>query len=216
MRAIPPGAHLRESRLAEAFGVSRSIIRRALQRLHHEGIVDIRPNKGASVVQLGRAEARAICEARGVLEVALVRLAAQHCDESDAQALRTIATREAQYFENNDRGHGLLLSAQFHEKIAHMSGNDVLHGYAKNLLSRSALVVAQYERREPEHCTHSEHHALIDAIAAHDADTACTLMRQHLESIESKLDLREAESEIDWDALLEHLNTTAPSPLKLA
>lgn len=44
---IPPGTDLQESVLAAAFGVSRTVIRKVLQRLSLEKLVVIVPNKGA-------------------------------------------------------------------------------------------------------------------------------------------------------------------------
>src|SRR5207302_2547253 len=65
---ISPGTALQEDALAGAFGVSRTIIRKVLQRLSHERLVDLVPNKGASVAQPSAEEAREVFEARRVLE----------------------------------------------------------------------------------------------------------------------------------------------------
>ncbi|MCF5602574.1 GntR family transcriptional regulator, partial [Pseudomonas syringae] len=46
---LAPGTRLSEEALGEIFGVSRTIIRRALSRLGHEGVVLLRPNRGAVV-----------------------------------------------------------------------------------------------------------------------------------------------------------------------
>ncbi len=46
---LAPGTKLSEEALGEIFGVSRTIIRRALSRLAHEGVVLLRPNRGAVV-----------------------------------------------------------------------------------------------------------------------------------------------------------------------
>ena len=46
---LAPGTKLSEEALGEIFGVSRTIIRRALSRLAHESVVLLRPNRGAVV-----------------------------------------------------------------------------------------------------------------------------------------------------------------------
>ena len=46
---LPPSTKLNEESLSEIFGVSRTIIRRALLRLSLEQVVDIKPNRGATV-----------------------------------------------------------------------------------------------------------------------------------------------------------------------
>lgn len=46
---LAPGARLTEEALAKEYGVSRTPIRRVLDRLAHDGLVTINPNSGASV-----------------------------------------------------------------------------------------------------------------------------------------------------------------------
>src|SRR5665213_3988313 len=55
---IPPGTALQEDALASTFGVSRTIIRKVLQRLSHEHLVDLVPNRGAAVAKPSAEEAR--------------------------------------------------------------------------------------------------------------------------------------------------------------
>ena len=61
---LAPGTKLSEEALGEIFGVSRTIIRRALLRLSHEQVVSIRPNRGAVVAAPSVEEARQIFAAR--------------------------------------------------------------------------------------------------------------------------------------------------------
>ena len=51
---LPPGTKLPEAALCELFGVTRSVVRRVLQRLAHDHIVELRPNKGAVVDRLAQ------------------------------------------------------------------------------------------------------------------------------------------------------------------
>src|SRR4051794_21857960 len=60
---ISPGSPLQEDALAEAFGLSRTVVRKALQRLAHERLVELVPNKGASVAQPTAEEARHVFDA---------------------------------------------------------------------------------------------------------------------------------------------------------
>ena len=61
---IAPGTPLQEDALAQAFGISRTLIRKALQRLAHERLVELVPNKGAFVAKPSAEEARHVFEAR--------------------------------------------------------------------------------------------------------------------------------------------------------
>ena len=68
---LAPGTKLSEEALGEIFGVSRTIIRRALSRLAHEGVVLLRPNRGAVVASPSVEEARQVFLARRLVERAI-------------------------------------------------------------------------------------------------------------------------------------------------
>src|SRR5687767_7061647 len=61
---IRPATPLQEDALAHAFGVSRTIIRKVLQRLAHEKLVELIPNRGAFVAKPSIEQARQVFEAR--------------------------------------------------------------------------------------------------------------------------------------------------------
>ncbi len=69
---LAPGTKLSEEALGEIFGVSRTIIRRALSRLAHESVVLLRPNRGAVVASPTVEEARQVFFSRRMVERAEV------------------------------------------------------------------------------------------------------------------------------------------------
>ena len=71
---VLPGTKLGEDELSEIYGVSRTLVRSALQGLSHEQLVDIQPNRGAFVSKPSLREAREIFEARALLEPRTARL----------------------------------------------------------------------------------------------------------------------------------------------
>jgi DNA-binding GntR family transcriptional regulator len=95
---IPPGTQLLEDKLSAAFKVSRTVIRKALQQLAHERLVDIVPNKGASVAKPSAEEARQIFEARRELEQIIVQMAAAKASDAELQNLVKLAKSEQQAF----------------------------------------------------------------------------------------------------------------------
>lgn len=74
---IPPGAKLRESDLAEEFGVPRTRVRDALAALEQRGLVERIPNRGAVVMRLDLSQVFDIYELREVLEGLAARLATE-------------------------------------------------------------------------------------------------------------------------------------------
>lgn len=85
---LKPGTKLPEAPLCELFGVSRSVVRKVLQKLAHDHIVQLRPNRGAIVAVPTREETRQIFEARRALEAAIVRLVAERATARDLKGLR--------------------------------------------------------------------------------------------------------------------------------
>src|SRR6187399_1304970 len=73
---IAPGALLRQERLSEQFGVSRTPIREALRRLAALGLVSFVPNRGVRVRTLSREELREAFLVRAELESLATELAA--------------------------------------------------------------------------------------------------------------------------------------------
>jgi DNA-binding GntR family transcriptional regulator len=72
---LSPGDWLREARLCEEFGVGRSIVRRALGELAHDGLVSIEPNRGASVTVTTLQEVFDLYELRAGLYGVIARFA---------------------------------------------------------------------------------------------------------------------------------------------
>jgi DNA-binding GntR family transcriptional regulator len=79
---LAPGALLREEALSTAYDVSRHTLRAALRALAGEGLVQIVPNRGASVTQLAAADLVPLFELRAALEVEACRLALDRNDGS--------------------------------------------------------------------------------------------------------------------------------------
>src|SRR5947209_6902822 len=89
-RVLQPGEHVVETELAAQLGVSRQPVREALQRLHTEGWVDLRPSQGAFVHRPTEQEAEELLSVRAVLEGYSAQLAAQHAGPKDVKRLRAL------------------------------------------------------------------------------------------------------------------------------
>jgi len=201
---LAPGTRLSEEALGEIFGVSRTVIRRALSRLAHEGVVALRPNRGAIVASPSVAEARQVCLARRLVERAVTELAVQHADAQHFEALRRLVAAEHECFERGDRGASLRLSGEFHLMLAEAAGNQPLIGFQRSLVSQTSLIIALYEGGTRTHCSFNEHTALIEAIEARDTGHAVALMMRHMDHIEARLCL-EAAPAPDLHAVFSHL-----------
>ncbi|MCF5826768.1 GntR family transcriptional regulator, partial [Pseudomonas syringae] len=99
---LAPGTRLSEEALGEIFGVSRTIIRRALSRLGHEGVVLLRPNRGAVVASPSVEEARQVFFARRMVEQAITELAVEHATAEQLAELRQMVSDERDSFARGD------------------------------------------------------------------------------------------------------------------
>jgi DNA-binding GntR family transcriptional regulator len=192
---LPPGTKLPEAALCELFDVTRNVVRKVLQRLAHDHIVDLRPNKGAVVASPTPEETRQIFEARRGLEAVIVRLAAQNAQPADVQDLRERMAREHEAMHRFDQPAWSRLASSFHLRVAQLARNPILERYLVELLSRCSLIVALYEAPGNASCEHEEHEALVDCIALGDGDGAARLMDQHLMALERNIELRQSGAE---------------------
>jgi DNA-binding GntR family transcriptional regulator len=195
---LPPGIKLKEVALAEAFGVSRSVIRAVLAQLAHDRLVMIRPNRGAVVASPTVEESRDLFSARRSIEAVIVDAVARKITREQVRELRSIIKDELEAYRRGAMREGLKLSIHFHRMLAQMAGNRVLCDFMDQLISRTPLAVLAYKGSALHaSCPEDEHSRIVDALAAGNADKAVALMRAHLLALEGQLDLRDEEQPPD-------------------
>ncbi|SDI85307.1 GntR family transcriptional regulator [Aliiruegeria lutimaris] len=188
---LSPGMKLNEDEVGEIFGVSRTIVRSALQTLSHAQLVVIEPNRGAFVARPSIREAREVFEARALLETRTAHSAATRATPEDIALLKRHIDEEHRAFDAGETGRALRLSGDFHIEIARIANQATIAAFVRQLVARSSLIIALYWRRRQATCESHAHHALLKALEAHEADRAKELMTSHLVDLLSLLDLTE-------------------------
>lgn len=189
---LVPGTKLPEAALCQLFNTTRSVVRRVLQRLAHDHIVQLRPNRGAIVAVPTPQDTRQIFEARRALEAAIVGLVTQRASAADLAALRRqLKTEQAAVHQHNQPAWARLASA-FHLQLAALARNPILERYLVETVSRCSLIVALHEAPSHAACEHDEHGRIVEHIARGDAAGAMALMDQHLCTLEQHLSLEPA------------------------
>jgi len=191
-----PGARLVEDQLAEIFGVSRMRIRSVLHSLARDKVVTLQRNRGAVVAQPTVREAREVFAARRLIEVALAPEIVRCADDRALKRLRAHITKEKQGERSHDRAAELKASHDFHTLLAEVVDNHVITAFLRELMARSALITAIYERPDVSSCSHLAHARLIRYIEKRDAEGLAGAMLQHLQQIEGDLVLFERESPV--------------------
>jgi DNA-binding GntR family transcriptional regulator len=177
---LQPGQHLVELELAQYLGVSRQPVREALQRLQTEGWVDLRPAQGAFVHTPTEEEADQLLSVRSVLETHSARLAAGRATEEEVQRLWELQQDGVAAMRVDDAEAMVASNAALHAYITQLSGNSVLAEHIA-LVDRRVRWYYRPIARPRGRDAWNEHHELIKAIAAHDADLASMIMNRHTE-----------------------------------
>lgn len=196
-KTLRPGQHLNEVKLAASYNVPRSRVRRVLERLRDEAVVEIELNRGAFISRPTVAEAHDVFEARRNLEMIIVRLACARAEPNNVAKLREHLALERDVFDNL-RPEMNRVAGDFHVLLAETAGNAVLSRMLTLLMRRVCLIQSLYEKRSGVLCLVDEHEKLVDFIEANDPEGAAAEALHHCMHIESSLDLTERRrSEID-------------------
>ena len=176
-----PGSSLDEATLVEQYGVSRTPIREALIQLAAEGLIEIRPRRGAIVTSIGPTRLIEMFEVMAELEAMCGQLAARRMTDAERQELTTshLACEDAR--ANQDSDQYFYCNERFHAAIYAGSHNSFLREQANQLHRR----LRPYRRlqlrvRDRMSVSYKEHHAIVNAITSGDAEAAALALREHV------------------------------------
>ncbi len=179
--AFEPGERLAEERLSAELGVSRVPVREALRHLAAEGLVVLRPRRGAVVFSHTPEEMRDLVEVRATLEGLNARLAARRHDPRQMAELERILREGSRITEKSDLALIQRSNARFHEAIEAIAANSVLMGIVRTLRDRTALIFARRSRARVRR-NWEEHAGIVRAILAGDEERAARLAYEHVYS----------------------------------
>ena len=182
-----PGTKLAEQKLADHFGVSRTLVRQALFQLSQNRIVTLEPARGAFVATPSVEEAKQVFAVRAMLETEMTRAFVRQVTTAQIRSLKAHIAAEKKAVTRNNVGQRTELLGDFHVVMAELMGNLVLAQLLGDLISRCALITLMYQSSSAAEHSHEEHEGIVAAIAAKDADRAVQLMQEHLLHVEAGL-----------------------------
>ena len=188
-RRLMPGTKLVEQKLADLFGVSRTLVRQALNQLSRDRLVTLNPARGAFVAEPSVEEARQVFEARQMLERAMLERLVETITPAQIRQLRSHLKQERAALKRTDVPGRTRLLADFHVLLARLQGNEVLAELLADLLSRSALIALMYQSSHSAAASQAEHEAIVDALEARDRKALLKLLDAHLGNVEANLKL---------------------------
>ncbi|RCW82204.1 GntR family transcriptional regulator [Phyllobacterium bourgognense] len=176
-----PGDRLDEMQLAKQFGVSRTPVREALMQLSAIGLIEIRPRRGAVVVEPGPHRIYEMFEVMAELEGMAGSLAARRHTDADRTELLAAHGRCEQSANADDADAYYYDNELFHRAIYIASHSSFLIEQCSALHRR----LRPYRRlqlrvRNRMKTSYSEHAGIVEAILSGEAERARTLLRQHI------------------------------------
>ena len=179
--AQPPGSALDEATLVEQHGVSRTPVREALIQLAAEGLIEIRPRRGAVVTSIGPTRLSEMFEVMAELEAMCARLAARRMTEAERRALLAAHQACEAARAQDDSDAYFYCNEDFHAAIYAGSHNTFLIEQAQALQRR----LRPYRRlqlrvRNRMGVSFTEHQSVVQAITSGDAEAAALALRSHV------------------------------------
>jgi GntR family transcriptional regulator, transcriptional repressor for pyruvate dehydrogenase complex len=196
-KELTPGDVIpKELELAQAMGVSRTVIRESLNRLKTMGLIESIKHKGtlikspdlAGILQksmipniLNTQSLKDAFELRLVLEVGMADLVVKRATDKDIEELSEIVKNEI-----SPSGNTLFdvdYEIQFHGKLYEMTGNDTLKKFQTLLLPVFSYVYTSGLINKPGSVRkYVSHKGLVDILKERDAGMFRKAMRRHLEN----------------------------------
>ena len=182
-----PGAKLAEQKLADHFGVSRTLVRQALFQLSQNRLIRMEPARGAFVAAPSAEEARQVVTVRRMIETGMTREFVRIVTPEMVASLQAHVQQELDAVAQEDVSGRTELLGDFHVRMAQLMGNEVLAQMLGELISRCALITLMYQSRSEAQHSVDEHAEIVAAIAARDVERAVALMQEHLDHVEASL-----------------------------
>jgi DNA-binding GntR family transcriptional regulator len=176
---LRPGEKLEEATIAAKFGVSRTPVREAIQRLVATGMVEVRRRKGTIVTQLTMPRLIGMIEMMAEMDILAARLAARRATPEERDVIKDILARARTSV--SDQMAYTRLNREFHWALYSSTHNHYLEDVAlrtwKVLQPYRNFRLDQPNRRKD---SLAEHEAIYEAIRASDGDSAAAKMASHV------------------------------------
>lgn len=180
--SLAPGQRLLEVELARGLEVSRTPVREAIQRLIVDGLVERSGSRGVIVAELTAEEVEDLYVTRATLEGLAARLAAQHMSKHEQVTLQEIQAQMEAALDSQDSQRLARANFEFHSEILRIARNSTTMRFLAQIhasLRRYGTTTLSLPDRAST--AMSEHHELLTALVARDAEAAERIARKHIE-----------------------------------
>lgn len=183
-----PGSVLRQEKLSEELGVSRTPLREAMKMLVQDGLLVNVPGRGARVVTGDLTTLLAAYELRAVVDGLAARLAVRSIRKKDLTSLASALEAQRRVLDPWNPDAYTKTNVQFHEQIMQIGGNEFVIAQI-HLLRMTAQVFAPVAVIGPDSARNAvaQHHDIVDALSSGDEDLAEQVARKHIQTTIDRL-----------------------------
>jgi DNA-binding GntR family transcriptional regulator len=179
-----PGTQLKEERLAEELGMSRTPVRAALKKLAEDALVSVETHRGVFVAGWTRWDIDEMFTLRALLEPHAARLAAARATEAEIAELNSINTQmsDAIAIGGDDAVLGVQAANRaFHTHLLDCAKSQRLKSMLSTLIDMPVITRSFFLYSAPDFERSLQHHRDIAyAVETHDEDLASNLMEAHI------------------------------------
>lgn len=179
--ALAPGARLNERVLCERLRVSRTPLREAFKVLAAERLVELSPNRGASVVALSRSDVEQLFELMGALEGLAGQLAAERRTEAELAEIRALHFEMLAAHARRDLPAYYDLNRRIHVAISRCARNDMLAETYDSVNTRiqNLRFRSNFNQDKWNHAVR-EHQQMLEALETGNGSALRALLEIHL------------------------------------
>jgi DNA-binding GntR family transcriptional regulator len=178
---LAPGVKLNERTLCETLGISRTPLREAFKVLAAEGLIEISPNRGASVSQMSELEIREMFELMSGLEAFSGELACERITPMEIAEIKVLHRAMIACRAQNDLSGYYSRNQAIHDKINDAARNTALRQTYVSINRRLMALRFRSNFQTPKwDSAIREHEEMIDALEARDSKRMGEILRKHL------------------------------------
>lgn len=182
-RVLAPGQKLDIFELAEQFNVSRTPVKEAFNRLHHEGLLVIKPRKGTYVAEIDLKRIMEVLDARLLFETWAAKIGATQGTKEDFQVLRSLCQEMDRFYVAKPFDSMSFNDAdiQFHIQIVKMGQNQCMLDLYKSLNAHHVTEWAFFDKAlEKAESSHYQHIEIVEALEMRNEALAVERVADHI------------------------------------
>ena len=178
---MKPGEKLNEGTLAKQFGLSRTPLREALNRLASEGFLRFSAGQGFFCRELDRDEIYQLYQLRKVIETGAIKLAIEHAKDADIDALEAFILQTGPDAGTRTTEELVQLDEIFHEGLMALSGNTEMLQVLRNVNARIQFVRWVDMDRAARPTTQADHRQILQALRRRDEAVCLSILEKHID-----------------------------------